>query len=466
MATNTLQAPPTPHQTRDDGPEEADRVPSGVESKAAAAVTKARGTADARIAEKDAESARRLRERAAEVELRRQEAELAREKREAKATAKAAKKTASAQRRAARRQARTARATATYTRVRTYLATNAPAVYSAVIYAMALYVAVSGQLSMATSRGWSPVFGIGMAVFLEGLALSMALTAHQLRLRNERALIPAALTWVAAGFASAINYLAHRADDPILAVVLGASSLAAITVWEVRSGAKHRAELRASGDLPEPPERFGWRRWLRYPRSTWRAWSLDVRDRVSDGAARLLAKVAEIKDAAEAERAAAAARAAQWGALAVALAAANKAAAAEEAADWAVELAGRAAAPKRGFFDRFKRAAKEAVNEIAPVAEAPAPVEEQAAPKAAPAPRKPRPTATPVDAAPRPEVGARADVEERRKRLAAAWDELAENLGRWPTIPEIVAATGEKRSTVGDWRKRHVDGLKAKKPVA
>ncbi|NUT31447.1 MAG: DUF2637 domain-containing protein, partial [Hamadaea sp.] len=300
MATTTLQAPPEPRQD-----DETDHI-SEVQSKAAAAVHKVAGTTEARIAEKDAASARRLRERQADVELKRQELKAKRDEREAKSAARDAKRARNAARRQAKRQARMKRFTAAITRVHAFVAGNMPAVYSSCIYAMSLYVAVSGQISMATARGWPLIVGIGMAVFLEGLALSMALTAHQLRLRNERALVPVAMTWIAAGFAAGINVVAHR-DDPIMAAVLGASSLAAIIVWEVRSGAKHRAVLRANGWLPEPPERFGLRRWLRYPRETWAAWSLDVKRRVSAGAALLIAEVQEARQTTTAATAAEAA---------------------------------------------------------------------------------------------------------------------------------------------------------------
>ncbi|MGH8879323.1 MAG: hypothetical protein ACRD0P_18600, partial [Stackebrandtia sp.] len=55
--------------------------------------------------------------------------------------------------------------------------------------------------------------------------------------------------------------------------------------------AKHRDALRRLGMIPEPPERFGWRRWCRYPVETFRAWSLDIRTRVGTGAGALIAKV-------------------------------------------------------------------------------------------------------------------------------------------------------------------------------
>jgi hypothetical protein len=467
MATTTVQAPPAPPappQTHETDTGAAGHAPSDAESKAAAKVTRARGTTEARIAEKDAESARKAREAQSALDLRRQQIEVKLAEREAKAAATEAKRSGRSARRTARRQIRTARAVAAYTRIRDYIAGNAPAVYSAVIYAMALYVAVSGQLSMATDRGWHPLFGIGMAVFLEGLALSMALTAHQLRLRNERALIPTALTWIAAGFASGINYLAHR-DDPILAVVLGASSLAAIIVWEVRSGAKHRAELRANGHLPEPPERFGWRRWLRYPRSTWRAWSLDVRDRVSDGAAALLARVeTAVQDAAAAVSAEDAA-AAQAAAVDAAEAAARESARARAAAAEA-HRAARQAGPRRSLRDRLKRTAKETKATMAAPAPAPAP-KPAPAPARRSAPDRPAPAAVDAPPVPRPAAPAPKAAEAPAVDFTVveeAFVDLFVQHGRRPGSRLIERAVKGKpaaprKTAIGDWLQRSGDRI-------
>jgi hypothetical protein len=44
--------------------------------------------------------------------------------------------------------------------------------------------------------------------------------------------------------------------------------------------------------IPEPPSQFGWRRWLRFPQSTYSAWSIDVHDRVSGEVRTLLARAA------------------------------------------------------------------------------------------------------------------------------------------------------------------------------
>lgn len=454
MATNTVQAPPAPRQTHE------------AESKAAAKVARVAGTTEARIAEEDAKSARRLRERQAAVELRLQEVEVRRAEREAKTAAKDARRTARIQRRAERRQARLARARAAVRRVYLFVAGNMPGVYSACIYAMALYVAVAGQISMATERGWPLVVGVGMAVFLEGLALSMALTAHQLRLKGERALVPAAMTWVAAGFASAINVVAHR-EDPVMAAVLGASSLAAIIVWEVRSGAKHRQALRDMGFLPDPPERFGLRRWVRYPRSTFRAWSLDVRDRVGDGAAVLLARVeTAVQDAAAAVSAEDAA-AAQAAAVEAAEAAARESARARAAAAEAHRAARQADTPKRARWSLFKRAAAAPAKPEAPAAP-PAPAPKPPARPTAPA--RPAPAAAPAEKAksdkapvpPRPAVSTVSAVD--FGAVEEAFVELFVEHGRRPGSRLIERAVkgqpdAPRKTAIGDWLSRNPDRI-------
>jgi hypothetical protein len=249
--------------------------------------------ADARRAEQDRAAA----DAAAERELR-----LASGRVDIDAKRRAARRTEQgeidAQRRAqraARRSERRAQAAARRAWVGAriaYARRNAPAVYSAGIYGLAVAGAVYGQITAATGRGWPLLVGLVVAAALEGLALSMALTAHQLRLAGERAMAPRALTWVAALAASAINYFGHADADPTGAIVLAALSLVGIIVWEIRSGAKHRTALREAGMIPDPPARFGWRRWVRFPAGTLAAWSRDVRDRVSPQAADVLAAMA------------------------------------------------------------------------------------------------------------------------------------------------------------------------------
>jgi len=134
--------------------------------------------------------------------------------------------------------------------------------------------------------GWSWQRALGAAVFLEGLGLAFALTAHALRLVGERARVSRAFTWVAALFAAAMNYGAAHVVDPTLspwmaqlqAIASGVSSLAAIVLWEVRSGARARSVLWRSGRLPQPKPALGWDFCLRFPVQAFWAWSAMVDD--------------------------------------------------------------------------------------------------------------------------------------------------------------------------------------------
>jgi hypothetical protein len=189
-----------------------------------------------------------------------------------------------------------------------YSRDNAPAVYSTAVYALAVAGAVYGQLDAARIHGLPWEIGLISAIAIEGTGLAMALTAHQLRLAKERAIIPRVLTWLSTAIAVGINFVGHAGliggvkGDPITAFGLGFLSLIGITVWEVRSAAKHRQVLRTAGVIPEPPERFGWRRWMAAPVETWHAWRLDARTRVSPGAAALIARTAADRTARAANR--------------------------------------------------------------------------------------------------------------------------------------------------------------------
>ncbi|MET8528935.1 DUF2637 domain-containing protein [Micromonospora sp. NPDC005172] len=178
-----------------------------------------------------------------------------------------------------------------------YVRGHADDVYAATMYLLAVGGAVYGQITAAQARGWPMLAGIVVAVAIEGLALVMALTAQKMRLAGEAARTPRALTWLCAATAAGINYLGHQHASRVGAGLLAVLSLAGIVVWEIRSGARHRVELRRRRLLPDPPAAFGWRRWLRYLSSTAAAWSVDVRDRVSPRAAYLLRRAAAERQA-------------------------------------------------------------------------------------------------------------------------------------------------------------------------
>ncbi|GAB7048377.1 DUF2637 domain-containing protein [Catenuloplanes indicus] len=253
-----------------------------------AGVEQTRAVTQARIAVADADADRRLRTAARRAQLAAEQRATRRQEAAAATAARRQRRAEAAAARRVRRAVLVARGAGLLRLVRE----RGVAVYAAVMYLLAVGGAVYGQISAATGRGWPLLVGVVIAAAVEGLALVMALTAQQLRLQGEAARLPRVLTWLCAGFASAVNYAGHADLDRTGAVLLAALSAAGIVVWEVRSGAAHRAELRRRGLLPDPPASFGWRRWWRYFPSTAAAWSLDIRSRVSPRSAALLAQVA------------------------------------------------------------------------------------------------------------------------------------------------------------------------------
>ena len=174
----------------------------------------------------------------------------------------------------------------------------APEALSTFVYLAAVASAVFGQVSVATGRyGWSMFRALLLAGFIELMALAMATTANNLRLRGEQALAPRVLTWAFAGFAAGINVWGHW-SDPLMATGLGAASLGGITLWEIRSSARHRETLRSMGMIPNRMTHFGWRAWLHFRGQIWAARRLDILARQTPQAMALLV-MAEQQAAAE-----------------------------------------------------------------------------------------------------------------------------------------------------------------------
>ncbi|MEV0006353.1 hypothetical protein AB0H28_29290 [Micromonospora sp. NPDC050980] len=250
-----------------------------------AAAERERLAAQTRIASEDAASDRQLRTKAEQLRLEAQKDA----NRDARAERRRKQRENERADRKARRQARRAELAGWYAGRIAYVRDNAAAVYSGLIYGLAVSGAVYGQVDAARANNLPTPIGVIAAVAIEGTGLAMALTAQHQRLNGERAMVARALIWICTAAAVSINAIGHHAD-PVKAIGLSALSALGIIVYEVRSGAKHRPALRAKGMIPEPPERFGWRRWLTYPRQTREAWKADVRDRLSPGAAALIAR--------------------------------------------------------------------------------------------------------------------------------------------------------------------------------
>jgi hypothetical protein len=239
-----------------------------------------------RIADQDAATERRLREAEGRLRLAGQADEV---KGERKARRAAERETARAAKRVRKQDARQARTAWLGARIE-YARSNAAAVYSSVIYGLAVSGAVYGQIDAARLNQFPVLFAVVGSAAIEGTGLAMALTAQQQRLDRERATAARALVWICTGLAVAINYLGHVESNPVKAYVLSALSALGIVVFEIRSGAKHRKELRQLGMIAAPGEQFGAARWLAFPTETFAAWKLGVRDRLAPGAAALIAR--------------------------------------------------------------------------------------------------------------------------------------------------------------------------------
>ncbi|MEU7934313.1 hypothetical protein [Micromonospora echinofusca] len=258
-----------------------------------AAAERERQAVQQRIEAENAAADRRLRTEEGRLRLDAQRDRVRADRRERRRVEREAAQAAKRERRQARRQ-ELAGWWATKT---AYVRNNAAAVYSGLIYGLAVSGAVYGQVDAARAHNLPTPVGVVAAVAIEGTGLAMALTAQQQRLKGERAMLARSLVWVCTAIAVGINAYGHGAE-PVKAAGLSVLSALGIIVYEVRSGAKHRKALREAGMIPEPPERFGWRRWLTYFRPTLEAWKLDVRDRLSPGAADLIAR-AEARRAAQ-----------------------------------------------------------------------------------------------------------------------------------------------------------------------
>jgi hypothetical protein len=246
----------------------------------------------ARAVESDAEA----RIRAAEARLRVQERERAadRAEREAGRAEQVAAREAKTEAAAVRR--------AQWAQYRDTTSSAAPATLSMLVYLAAVASAVFGQVSVATGRyHWALWRALLLAGFIELMALAMATTANRLRLRGENALAPRVLTWVFAGFAAGVNVWGHF-SDPLMAIGLGAASLGGITLWEIRSSARHRDALRAAGQLAQPLPSLGLRFWLSQPPVAVAAYRIGIRTRVSPAAEPLVERALAQREARVAAR--------------------------------------------------------------------------------------------------------------------------------------------------------------------
>ena len=168
---------------------------------------------------------------------------------------------------------------------------NIAGVASAGVYIIALSAAAIGQMQTAAALGLPWITGAVFVAFLEGGAISAALTAHKARLDGERSLLAQAIMIGLTAAAVAIQTLGHT--NRLEGAIMATATVTAVVVFEMRMSIAVTAAERARGI--KPPARFGLRRWIVAPVSTVRAWRHDVVSTASGQAAVALSAVADAR---------------------------------------------------------------------------------------------------------------------------------------------------------------------------
>ena len=176
---------------------------------------------------------------------------------------------------------------------------NIAGVASAGVYIIALSAAAIGQMQTAAALGLPWVTGAVFVAFLEGGAISAALTAHKARLDGERSIMAQAIMIGLTTAAVAIQTLGH--NNRLEGAIMATATVTAVVVFEMRMSIAVTAAERARGI--KPPARFGLRRWIVAPISTVRAWRHDVVSTASGQAAEALSAVADRRTARRTQRA-------------------------------------------------------------------------------------------------------------------------------------------------------------------
>ncbi|MDI5977984.1 DUF2637 domain-containing protein [Amycolatopsis magusensis] len=174
--------------------------------------------------------------------------------------------------------------------------------------AIAREALIAAPILIATLSAWwfqfealraaaQPVLLAAMvATALESLGLSMAGLAHKARTADDSPTLYRAGMWTIVLIAAAVNYRHGSADwtQPGLnGIVFAALSLGSATGWELRERQAHRQ--RHPDRLPPQRPRFGYARWIRFPRTTARATSLAIRDHITDPNTAWLAALAGLQ---------------------------------------------------------------------------------------------------------------------------------------------------------------------------
>lgn len=259
---------PVAHRPKAAAQHEADTVAVlAQDSKAARILARAeaaRVKAEASEEAKDREAARAHRAEAASLEA---EAH------------KAMRKQAKADNRAAQRAEGRRTVAGWATRAAAHVRSEAAASYAGFIYLVVVAVAFHSQsTTFDLLFAWhAPLNWLG-AAFVEGVGVAFIATSIAQRLQGRSGWVARVLGWLVTGFAAFINYQAYEDrrfhDVPLMALALGASSVIALLLLEVRTAHQVAQKLEDADQKDKPQARLGLRFCVRYPGQAW--WALSA----------------------------------------------------------------------------------------------------------------------------------------------------------------------------------------------
>lgn len=145
-------------------------------------------------------------------------------------------------------------------------------------------IAWTGQIGFSQRvLKWPFAGGVGYAAAYELTIIFCAWMFHEARKDGDSGLKYRFATWVFA-VGNGIQQWWHWSDNwhaTPRAVTYSVMSGIGVIVWELYAGLIHRRELRAAGMMTGARPKIGLARWIRYPRISWSAWSVAVRDNLT-----------------------------------------------------------------------------------------------------------------------------------------------------------------------------------------
>lgn len=140
-------------------------------------------------------------------------------------------------------------------------------------------VAWTGQASFAmTSLGWSFLAGLLYAAAYELTTVFCGWMYHEARKDGDKGIEYRLAMWAFGAGAAAQQWWHYSPNwEPTFrAVTFASMTMVSLVVFELFARLVHRRKLRRDGKIGQVRPRFGLIRWVRYPRTTFDAWSMSI----------------------------------------------------------------------------------------------------------------------------------------------------------------------------------------------